>query len=57
MNLILKELPAVFRPRQEHQSYPVRLHGVIIATILDEAIGRAIMRYGVFHYGNGRACC
>jgi uncharacterized protein (TIGR00369 family) len=38
-----KELLAVFRPREEHQSYPGRLHGGIISTILDEAIGRAIM--------------
>jgi len=37
------ELLAVFRPRQEHQSYPGRLHGGIISTILDETIGRAIM--------------
>ena len=37
------ELLAIFRPREEHQSYPGRLHGGIISTILDEAIGRAIM--------------
>ena len=37
------ELLAVFKPREEHQSYPGRLHGGIISTILDEAIGRAIM--------------
>jgi uncharacterized protein (TIGR00369 family) len=40
-----KEILAVFTPRQEHQSYPGRLHGGIISTILDEAIGRAIMMY------------
>jgi uncharacterized protein (TIGR00369 family) len=39
------ELLAVFRPRAEHQSYPGRLHGGIISTILDETIGRAIMMY------------
>ncbi|MGW8287383.1 MAG: PaaI family thioesterase [Desulfobulbales bacterium] len=39
------ELLAVFRPRQEHQSYPGRLHGGIISTILDETIGRAIMMH------------
>ena len=37
------ELLAVFKPREEHQSYPGRLHGGIISTILDETIGRAIM--------------
>jgi len=38
-----KELLAIFQPREEHQSYPGRLHGGIISTILDETIGRAIM--------------
>lgn len=37
------ELLAVFTPREEHQSYPGRMHGGIAATILDETIGRAIM--------------
>lgn len=37
------ELMAVFKPREEHQSYPNRLHGGMAATILDETIGRAIM--------------
>ena len=37
------ELMAVFKPKDEHQSYPGRLHGGIISTILDETIGRAIM--------------
>jgi len=37
------ELFAIFKPREEHQSYPGRLHGGIISTILDEAMGRAIM--------------
>jgi uncharacterized protein (TIGR00369 family) len=37
------ELLAVFRPGEEHQSYPGRLHGGIVSTILDETIGRAIM--------------
>ena len=37
------ELLAIFKPRGEHQSYPGRLHGGIISTILDETIGRAIM--------------
>ena len=40
-----KEILAVFTPRKEHQSYPGRLHDGIISTILDEAIGRAIMMH------------
>ena len=41
------ELLAVFLLRSEHQSYPGRLHGGIISTILDETIGRAIMMHSV----------
>jgi acyl-coenzyme A thioesterase PaaI-like protein len=37
------ELLAVFKPLEEHQSYPGRLHGGIATAILDETIGRAIM--------------
>jgi uncharacterized protein (TIGR00369 family) len=37
------ELLAIFNPSEEHQSYPGRLHGGIVSTILDETIGRAIM--------------
>lgn len=40
------QLMAVFTPKEEHQSYPGRLHGGIAATILDETIGRAIMGTG-----------
>jgi uncharacterized protein (TIGR00369 family) len=29
--------------RDEHQSYPDRMHGGVIAALLDEAIGRAIL--------------
>jgi acyl-coenzyme A thioesterase PaaI-like protein len=36
------ELVGVFRPRQEHQGYPGRLHGGLVGAILDETIGRAI---------------
>ncbi len=36
------ELLGVFTPREEHQSYPGRLHGGISSAILDETIGRAI---------------
>jgi acyl-coenzyme A thioesterase PaaI-like protein len=40
------EVVAIFRPLEEHQGYPGRLHGGIASAILDEAIGRAvIMRY------------
>ena len=35
-------LAALVAPRSEHQSYPGRLHGGIIAALLDETIGRAI---------------
>jgi len=37
------ELVGLFTAREEHQSYPGRLHGGIIAALLDETIGRAIM--------------
>ena len=37
------ELLGVFHVREEHQSYPGRLHGGISSTILDETIGRAIL--------------
>lgn len=36
------ELAGVFKPRQEHQGYPGRLHGGMVAALLDETIGRAI---------------
>jgi len=36
------ELIAIFKPSQEHQGYPGRLHGGIAAAILDETIGRNI---------------
>lgn len=37
------EVVAIFKPLEEHQSYPGRLHGGIASAILDETIGRAIM--------------
>ncbi len=37
-----KELVALFTPRDQHQSYPGRLHGGLATAILDETIGRAI---------------
>ncbi len=36
------DLVATFTPVEEHQSYPERMHGGIAATLLDEAIGRAV---------------
>ena len=36
------ELIAFFKPMEEHQSYPGRLHGGIATAVLDETIGRAI---------------
>jgi len=36
------ELAGVFDPREEHQGYPGRVHGGVVAAILDETIGRAI---------------
>ncbi|MGK9475388.1 PaaI family thioesterase [Melioribacter sp. OK-6-Me] len=37
------ELIALFKPCEEHQSYPGRLHGGVATAILDETIGRAIL--------------
>ena len=38
---------AIFHPREEHQSYPGRMHGGIATAILDETIGRAgMIKYG-----------
>ena len=37
------QLMALFKPSEEHQGYPGRLHGGIAATVLDETVGRAIM--------------
>lgn len=37
-----KELVGIFKPIEEHQGYPGRLHGGIISAVLDETIGRAI---------------
>jgi uncharacterized protein (TIGR00369 family) len=37
------DVAALFTTREEHQSYPGRLHGGIAAAILDEVIGRAMM--------------
>lgn len=46
------ELVFVFKPTNEHQSYPGRLHGGITTAVLDETIGRAIMmRYEEVMWG------
>ena len=37
------EVVSIFKPIEEHQSYPGRLHGGVASAILDETIGRAIM--------------
>lgn len=37
-----KELVCTFETKECHQSYPGRLHGGIVAAILDETIGRSI---------------
>jgi len=34
---------AIFKPREEHQSYPGRLHGGIVSTILDKSKSRISM--------------
>jgi acyl-coenzyme A thioesterase PaaI-like protein len=34
-------LLGVIKPREEHQSYPNRMHGGVASAILDESIGRA----------------
>ena len=39
------QIMAVFSPAEQHQSYPGRLHGGISAAILDETIGRAVMKH------------
>jgi len=41
-NLENNEVMGVFVPREEHQSYPGRLHGGLAATIFDETMGRVI---------------
>lgn len=35
-------LMGIFEPREQHQSYPGRLHGGVASAILDETIGRAV---------------
>jgi len=46
------ELVYIFKPTNEHQSYPDRLHGGITTAVLDETIGRAIMiRYDEMIWG------
>jgi uncharacterized protein (TIGR00369 family) len=40
------ECVAFFTARDEHQSYPGRVHGGMITAMLDETIGRAVMSRG-----------
>lgn len=35
-------LLGIIHPKQEHQSYPNRMHGGVAAAIIDESIGRAL---------------
>jgi uncharacterized protein (TIGR00369 family) len=37
------DLCAVYNAREEHQSYPGRLHGGICTTLIDEVLGRTIV--------------
>jgi acyl-coenzyme A thioesterase PaaI-like protein len=39
-----EEYSAVFVPRPEHQGYPGRLHGGIIASLLDEVMGDYVLK-------------
>ena len=48
-NLENNEVVAFFTPREEHQSYPGRMHGGLSAAILDETIGRGLK---IFEPGN-----
>ena len=41
-NLENGDLYAVLNPLPEHQSYPGRVHGGVLCSILDECVGRAI---------------
>ncbi|MDD2568515.1 MAG: PaaI family thioesterase [Clostridia bacterium] len=41
-NLENNEVVAIFTPKEEHQSYPGRMHGGLSAAILDETIGRGL---------------
>jgi uncharacterized protein (TIGR00369 family) len=43
-----KRAVAEFQPRPEHQGYPGLVHGGLIATMLDEAMGWAMYSLGVW---------
>jgi uncharacterized protein (TIGR00369 family) len=43
-----KRAVAEYRPRAEHQGYPGLVHGGLIATMLDEAMGWAMYSLGVW---------
>ena len=42
------EVRATFTPQAEHQGWPGFMHGGLVATMLDEAMGWVIMRQGVW---------
>ena len=47
---------AYFTPRREHQSYPGRMHGGLVAVLLDEVTGNYLFCEGgqAFLYGEDR---
>ena len=45
------EVVAICTPKEEHQSYPGRVHGGISTALLDETIGRAIEIYNPDAWG------
>jgi acyl-coenzyme A thioesterase PaaI-like protein len=40
------EIGATFRPDGRYQGYPDRVHGGVLASVLDETLGRAIALHG-----------
>jgi len=44
-NMENNEVVAIFTPKDEHQSYPQRMHGGLSAAILDETIGRGLKNF------------
>ena len=41
-NLENGDLYAILNPKPEHQSYPGRVHGGVLGSIIDECVGRAV---------------
>lgn len=46
-----KEVVGLFSFKDEHQSYPSRVHGGMISALLDELVGRAIWIYDEKQWG------